>query len=241
MTQTKYITSGGLAFSEEKDMKKLRRFSLKGWHVSDFKLMGYTLEKGESSDYIYSIDYRWLKGEEDEEYFDLFSTTGWTHVTSEGNIHLFRARPGTKPIYTDRDTTVEKYENSSGLMKNLAIPLVLITALVWGGVMISAGTLKSILIVVAAILSAIAFPAAWTAITTYSNKWKAEGRRSLANFGKIIPFLLLLIAVIFFLFVGGTDSAADILTSGVIGAIALPTAIWIIMSLYHKLRGKRSS
>src|SRR5699024_10695817 len=125
MTQTKYITSGGLAFSEEKDMKKLRRFSLKGWHVSDFKLMGYTLEKGESSDYIYSIDYRWLKGEEDEEYFDLFSTTGWTHVTSEGNIHLFRARPGTKPIYTDRDTTVEKYENSSGLMKKLENRLVL--------------------------------------------------------------------------------------------------------------------
>src|SRR5690625_4183463 len=187
MIQTKYISSGGLAFSEDKDMEKLRRLSLKGWHVSDFKFMGYTLEKGESSDYIYSVDYRSLKGEEDEEYFDLFSSAGWTHVTSEGNIHLFRARPGTKPMYTDRDTTVEKYENLSGLMKNLAIPLVLITALVWVGVMISSGTLKSILIVVATILSAIALPAAWTAITTYSNKWKVEGRRSLANLGKMIP------------------------------------------------------
>ena len=47
MRQTKYITSGGLAFSEDKDMEKLRRFSLKGWHVSGFKFMGYTLEKGE--------------------------------------------------------------------------------------------------------------------------------------------------------------------------------------------------
>ena len=64
MRQTKYIMSGGLAFSEDKDMEKLRRYSLKGWHVSDFKLMGYTLEKGESSDYIYSVDYRSLKENE---------------------------------------------------------------------------------------------------------------------------------------------------------------------------------
>src|SRR5690625_377928 len=176
MTQTKYITSGGLAFSEDKDMEKLRRFSLKGWHVSDFKFMGYTLEKGESSDYIYSVDYRWLKEGEEEEYFDFFSSSGWSHVTSEGNIHLFRARPGTKPIYTDRDTTVEKYENSSRLMKNMAIPLVLITEIVCVGVMIRSGTLKSILIVVATILIAFACSAAWTAITTYSNTWKVEVR-----------------------------------------------------------------
>ncbi|MFD1852244.1 hypothetical protein [Oceanobacillus bengalensis] len=46
MRQTQYIMSGGLAFSEDKDMEKLRRYSLDGWHVSDFKFMGYTLEKG---------------------------------------------------------------------------------------------------------------------------------------------------------------------------------------------------
>ena len=83
MKQTKYITSGGLAFSEDNDMEKLRRFSLKGWHVSDFKFMGYTLEKGEISDYIYSIDYRSLKEDEEEEYFDFFSSSGWSHIASE--------------------------------------------------------------------------------------------------------------------------------------------------------------
>ena len=132
MRQTKYITSGGLAFSEDKDMEKLRRFSLKGWHVSGFKFMGYTLEKGESSDYIYSVDYRSLKENEEEEYFDFFSSSGWSHIASEADIHLFRAQPGTKPIYTDRDTTVEKYKNSSDSMKKLAIPFVLITVLVMG-------------------------------------------------------------------------------------------------------------
>ena len=108
MKQTKYITSGGLAFSEDKDMEKLRRYSLKGWHVSDFKFMGYTLEKGEISDYIYSIDYRSLKEDEEEEYFDFFSFSGWSHIASEAYIHLFRAHPGTKPIYSDRDTIVGK-------------------------------------------------------------------------------------------------------------------------------------
>ena len=52
MKQTKYITSGGLAFSEDNDMEKLRRYSLKGWHVSDFKFMGYTLERGETRLYL---------------------------------------------------------------------------------------------------------------------------------------------------------------------------------------------
>ncbi len=37
MRKTKYFMSGGLAFSEDKDMEKLHRYSLKGWHVNDFK------------------------------------------------------------------------------------------------------------------------------------------------------------------------------------------------------------
>jgi len=239
MRQTKYITSGGLAFSEDKDMKKLRRYSLKGWHVSDFKFMGYTLEKGESSDYIYSIDYRWLKEDEEEEYFDFFSSSGWSHIASEGNIHLFRAYPGTKPIYTDRDTTVEKYENSNGFMKKFTIPVVLITLLLWIGVMLSSGTLKSLLFLAAVFMSAIAVPTAWTAITTYSNKWKAEGRGRLANLGRTIPFLLLLVAFIILLFIGGAGNTVSILKGAIIGGIALPTAIWAIMSVSNRWGRKK--
>ncbi|MEH6943340.1 DUF2812 domain-containing protein [Bacillus sp. JJ722] len=238
MRQTKYITSGGLAFSEDKDMEKLRRFSLKGWHVSDFKFMGYTLEKGECSDYIYSVDYRSLKEDEEEEYFDFFSSSGWSYIASEGNIHLFRAHPGTKPIYSDRETTIEKYENLNSSMKCLAIPLVLITVLVWVGAMISSGTLKSLLHVIAVIFSVIAIPTTWTVIATYNNKWKVKGKKGLVNLLKTIPFLLFLIAVIILLFVD--SSAVHIIASMVIGAIALPTVIWVIMSLYHKVEGKRA-
>jgi len=241
MTQTKYITSGGLAFSEDKDMKKLRRFSLKGWHVSDFKFMGYTLEKGVSSDYIYSVDYRSLKEGEDEEYFDLFSTAGWTHVTSEGNIHLFRASPGTKPIHSERETVVEKHDNLGGSMKWFIISLALITALAWLGTLLSTGSLQMTWVVIAGILSIIAIPATWTLITIYYNKWKAKENKGLATPIKILPILfLIMVVVIILLVVNDFSSAVRTLASMVIGAIALPTAIWIIMSLYHKLRGKRS-
>ena len=240
MSQTKYIMSSGLAFSENKDMEKLRRYSLKGWHVKDFKLMGYTLEKGKRSDYIYSIDYRLLKEDEEEEYFNFFSSAGWSHVASQANIHLFRAHPGTQPIYTDRDTTVQKYENLSYSIKNLSIPFILITVLVWIGAMLSASTLKSTLLVIAVILSVIAIPTAWTLLATYSNKWKVEEKRGLVNLAKIIPILLLLIAVIIILFVNGIGTTVNILASMLIGAIAFPTAIWIIMFLYHKVKEKQN-
>lgn len=218
MRQTKYIASGGLAFSEDKDMEKLRRFSLKGWHVRDFRFMGYTLEKGESSDYIYSVDYRSLKKGEEEEYFDLFSSFGWSHVASEEDIHLFRAHPGTRPIYTDRDTRTEKYKNLSDSMMKLAVPLVLITVLAWVGAIISAGILESSLIVVATILSIIALPTAWTIMTTYSNKWKVEERKGLVNFVKTIPILVLLIVAILLLFFGATDTdrTINLLTSMIV-------------------------
>ena len=225
MRQTKYITSGGLAFSEDKDMEKLRRFSLKGWHVSDFKFMGYTLEKGESSDYIYSVDYRSLKENEEEEYFDFFSSSGWSHIASEANIHLFRAHPGTKPIYTDRDTTVEKHKSSIASMKKFAIPFILITVLVWIGAMLSSGTLQSLLLLVAVILSVIAIPTAWTVITTYSNKWEVEGRKGLVNLVKTIPYLLVLLTVVITFVVCRWyrhRPTINLLIYMIVGAIALP-------------------
>lgn len=236
MSQTKYIISGGLAFSEHKDMKKLRLYSLKGWHVSDFTFMGYTLKKGVSSDYTYSVDYRALKENEEAEYFYFFSSAGWSHVASNGNIHLFRGKPGTNPIYTDRNTTVEKYKNSISFMENFAIPAILLVSLVWVGAMISSGTLKSILLIAAIFLSIIAVPSTWTVISTYTNKWKVEERKQLVNLVKVIPPLLLLISVIILLFINGKSTTVNILLSIIIGGIVLPTAIWVIMFLYHKVR-----
>lgn len=242
MRQTKYVMSGGLAFSEDKDMEKLRSYSLNGWHVSGFKFMGYTLEKGESSDYIYSVDYRSLAEGEKEEYFDLFSNAGWSHIASAENIYLFRAHPGTKPIYSDRDTMAEKQGNSIASMKSFVIPFTLITAMAWIGAVLSSGILESILLLLAVILSIVAIPTAWTVLTTYSNKWREEGRRGLVKLVRMIPYLILLLVAgaVVLLGFNSIGTTVKILISMMVGAIVFPTAMWIIMSLYHKVGSKRA-
>jgi len=238
MRQTKYMMSGGLAFSENKDMEKLRQFSLKGWHVNDFKFMGYSLTKGESSDYIYSVDYRSLQEDDAEEYFDFFLSAGWSHVASQGNIHLFRAQPHTKPIYSDRDTAVEKYESSARSLNYFAIPLVVLTILAWVGAMISSDMLQSILYTIAVIFAVIAFPTAFTVIATYHNKWKVKERGGLFRLFTAIPVALFPIIIVILLVVNG--SSVNMLVYMIVGAIAFPMSIWIIMSLCQKRAGKKA-
>ncbi|WP_353626052.1 hypothetical protein [Bacillus sp. JCM 19041] len=115
-------------------------------------------------------------------------------------------------------------------MKWTAISLVILTALVWIGLLLSSGPLRSILAVMVIILTVLAIPTAWTVVTVYTNKWKAEGRKGLINLSKtIVP--LLLVSVIILLVFSESGSPLRILASMVIGAIVFPTAIWLIMSL----------
>lgn len=52
------MMSEGLAFSEEKDMKKLSDMASKGWLLDSFAVMGYKLRKAEPRNVTYSLDYR---------------------------------------------------------------------------------------------------------------------------------------------------------------------------------------
>lgn len=117
------MISGGLAFFEESDMRRLRKNSLRGWHVKKFSFLGYSLENGEPKDVIYTIDYHLLKEADKEEYFDMFELAGWGHVCTEYNMHIFKAPLGTKPIYSDSDTKKEKYVRLSKLWRNASILL----------------------------------------------------------------------------------------------------------------------
>src|SRR5699024_8595411 len=112
-------------------------------------------------------------------------------------------------------------------------------SLAWILALFSSGTLSTILLIAATILSVFALPAAWTLLTAYSNKWRIEGNKGVAYLLRTISLLLCLLAVIILLFVDGINTTVDILISGMIGVIALPTAIWVVMSLYHKVWGKR--
>jgi hypothetical protein len=91
--------------------------------------LGYKLRKEESKDIEYSLDYQ---KEADDEYFAIFEAAGWSHVCSVGNeIHIFSAPTGTKPIYTDRPTTVEKYKREKKQMGKAALPFFTSTVVFW--------------------------------------------------------------------------------------------------------------
>lgn len=236
MTKQKYIMSGGLAFSESKDMEKLRKYSLKGWHLSGFSFLGYTLTKGIKKDYIYNLDYHSITPDEKEEYFNLFSTAGWTHVTSIDDIHLFRASPGTSPIYTDSETSVQKYERSCKSTAAVAIPVILITAAAWILALSFSGTAGTVLMITAAVLSVIAVPAAMTLAASWHSKWKAEGKRIPVLLIKIIPFVIVLTATSVLLSFNSLNSSVELLVYMTAGAVGFPAVLCMITSIYLRVK-----
>jgi hypothetical protein len=238
----KYITSGGLAFSEEKDMKKMQRYSRKDWHVRDFAFMGYTLEKGEEKEYIYSVDYRNLTEGEEEEYFDFFDASGWSHVVSQGNIHLFRAEPGTVPIYSDKETTKVKYANSSKSIVPFTLLIIFITILSWWGASFFSGWFQSVSSAVTWIAIILALPLSMTMAAVSYNEWSAHDKKGILHLGKMIFSLIIFAGIIMFLFRNSSGEVLRIALSMLIGGITIPTLIWAGMSLYHRVgvkKGKR--
>jgi len=135
---------------------------------------------------------------------------------------------------------IDKHDNLGSSMKWGTISMVIMTALLWIGAYISFGTLQMILTAAAAIASVIAIPMAWTVLTIYNNKWKAEEKRGLVNLTKMIPPLFFLGAVICLAVLSGTSNIIRLISNIVIGAIALPALIWVIMSISNKWGRKRS-
>ncbi|MBM7616119.1 DUF2812 domain-containing protein [Alkaliphilus hydrothermalis] len=129
MNDTKLVACGGLAFFEEKDFKKLSKLAQEGWILEGFSsFLFYRLRKGAPQDIQYSLDYQ---TKPDEEYFSFFESAGWSHVCSAGNeMHIFSAPSGTKPIYTDEVSLIEKYEREQVQMKKVALPA-LVLSVVW--------------------------------------------------------------------------------------------------------------
>ncbi|MGN7313094.1 DUF2812 domain-containing protein [Alkalicoccobacillus gibsonii] len=193
MKMTKYMMSQGLAFGEETDMKKLQHQSNEGWHLEKFAFMGYTLKKGEPAEYIYNIDYRKVDHDEQDEYMNLFSESGWSHVTSNHGMHIFRAQPGTRPIFSDEGTIAEKHHNLGKPMLPIALSIMFISLLVSVGSFLSTGILQKGLTVATVILLVLFIPLTWTLVTIYKNKWIAEQRKGLVRFTKTLPYLILIL------------------------------------------------
>lgn len=118
MKDKKYVMMGGFAFSDKTDMKKLKKLAKKGWLLSGSKFLWYQLEKGEPQDLDFAVDYR---EELDEDYLLAFEKSGWKLELSIANVHVFSAKEGTRPIYTDNDSEIEKLKYQELSLKKPAI------------------------------------------------------------------------------------------------------------------------
>ncbi|WP_027623769.1 DUF2812 domain-containing protein [Clostridium lundense] len=149
--KSKYVMINGFAFSEESDMKILGNYAREGWILEDIVAgFFYKLKKDIPKDIEYSLDYQ---NEATEEYFSLFSAAGWTPVISLDNgIHIFMAQAGTKPIYSDRESEIDKYDRvkkqtSKGTVYSLITAIALTILLV-----ISAIAIRPIFLIVLLLL-----------------------------------------------------------------------------------------
>lgn len=237
MKKTKYIMSGGLAFSEQKDMEKLSTFSRKGWHVKNFSFLGYTLEQGEPASYIYSIDYRTVENDLDE-YYELCANAGWSLVDSQGDFHLFRAKPNTMPLYTDEETTAEKYKNSAKSMHIATIAVIPATIISWLLAHNTTGTMHMTFLVIATLFTVVAIPTIWTAVTATGNQWKAENKKGCVFLTKLVPLLVTIIAI-FALFMSDLK-ALNIIGAAIIGAFVSVSSMKAIMSLTNLAKSKKT-
>lgn len=141
--RNKYIIISGLAFSEETDLEKLHKYAKEGWLLES--ITGgffYKLKKDKPQDIIYNLDYQ---READEEYFNIFKEAGWNQVVSVGNyIHIFSAQAGTKPIYSDKESEIDKYTRIRDTTKKGSIYSLIIGLISIGMSTISLITIKPV-------------------------------------------------------------------------------------------------
>lgn len=122
----RYLMNRGLAFDEERTMRKLSEMAREGWVLEEMSLFRYKLIQGEPKELIYSMDYKKVDKDE-KEYFQFFEVSGWTHMCSYGPYHFFSAAPGTVPIYTDKKTYLSKYMDTKNIyLKTLLISLLIL-------------------------------------------------------------------------------------------------------------------
>lgn len=165
MVRKKRLASEGIAFSEKTDLRKLREQAAQGWIVKRYKGMGYELEEGQAEDVIFSIDVNALSKQDEEEYFEMFRAGGWEHVCSSYDTHLFKAKPGTPPIYTDKESEVGKLDRLLSSVLPLSLYSFVILVIGAFGLFITSGTLEWVFKIIFLIAFVVAVPCVMMLVT----------------------------------------------------------------------------
>lgn len=149
--KSKYVMINGLAFSEESDMEKLKKYAGEGWILEN--IVGgffYKLKKDKPQDIVYSLDYQ---TEANEEYFTIFKEAGWKLVVSvENYIHIFSAQAGTKPIYSDCESEINKYTSIRNRTRKGTLYSLIIAIVLMGLLVVSLIVIKPIFLIILGLL-----------------------------------------------------------------------------------------
>ncbi len=141
----------GFAFSEESDMEKLKEYARQGWILED--IVGgffYKLRKDKSQDIIYNLDYQ---TEANEEYFTIFKEAGWNRIVSvENYMHIFSAQAGTKPIYSDCESEIDKYTSIRNLTRKGTLYSLILAIALMGLLVVSLVAIKPIFLIIVGLL-----------------------------------------------------------------------------------------
>lgn len=141
----------GLAFSEEDDMEKLKNYASQGWILEDI-VWGffYKLRKDKPQNIVYNLDYQ---TETNEEYFTMFKEAGWKLVVSiENYMHIFSAQVGTKPIYSDCESEIDKYTSIRNTTRKGTLYSLIIAIALIGLLVVSLMVIKSIFLIILGLL-----------------------------------------------------------------------------------------
>lgn len=174
--KNRYILNMGLAFDEDRVMKKLNLMAKEGWILEGMSLIRYKLVKGLPRNIVYSMDCKDLGTDDSDEYFEIFQSSGWEHVCSYGPFHFFSASPEIVPIYTEKENYLNKYKSSKDGCKkaaNISILLFVILVLIEFllGSKIEGKAIKNVMGIISVILVIIGVPSLMVSIA-YSLKEK---------------------------------------------------------------------
>lgn len=104
---TSTTMGAGLAFEPEKDLATFAEMAARGKHLTGVARLGHgwRFVEGTPEDAVFDLAYEHAPA---ADYLDYFRAAGWAHVLTVGDVHIFKAAPGTPPVHTGSETRREE-------------------------------------------------------------------------------------------------------------------------------------
>ena len=171
--ETSQRFASGMAFNPAKEMRLFSIQARKGQRLTGISLdaNGWLFEEHRPEDPAFDLAYR---DDADSAYFAMYEDAGWTHVLSEGRIHVFRAPKGTAPVPQAAQSRLVELTAQRNKFGRRALAWLAALAAVL--VVIAVGNLPDVL--EALLFAATAFPAVYVTIPAigYWRQWLSRDR-----------------------------------------------------------------